>query len=209
MIFVLAIVVLACKKKARYDFSFTPNGDIYDGDTVFFESTAPEGSAYLWRFGDEGTSEAPKPYHVFSVSGDVTVMLEVNKEPSTTVVHTITISPAGAKYKSMLNGTFTWRHFYTDAKPWPPYHTTYPQPDATISIQFLDPASVLIAGDTLKYNASSSTDSLVVFYKSEFFVSYPYTKSLSLNHYTRSMTYHTTKHISAGAGEESHSYYTP
>lgn len=191
-----ATTVITIAPSYSFSFSGTPAA----GHTVTFASNAAAGNTFAWSFGDGAMSTDATPAHVFSSNGSYTVSLVLNHDSSHVLTKTVTIF-ANAVFVSNLAGTRLWHHTYTDAVPWPPYHTTYPYADTTITVTIVDPATIAFGADTLTYYTSIASDSVLTFYKNN--ISFYY------NHFTQRTDYFRDIHISAGAGNATVHYYCP
>lgn len=49
--------------------------EVYTGEEVYFANTTINGASYFWDFGDNTTSTAKNPYHVYETPGNYTVTL--------------------------------------------------------------------------------------------------------------------------------------
>ena len=187
-------------------FDFTYSGTPAAGYTVSFTSNAPAGNSFLWDFGDGTTSTDAAPAHIFSANNSFDVSLTLNNDPDHIIKKTINIYANGI-YLSLIAGTKTWHHIYTDASPYPPYHTSHTLADVNKTITYIAPSVIAIDGDTLTYSNSIQSDSVLVFYHSDLYKNI--NNSLYFNHFTSGTDYYQYVHISAGAGDADDHYYTP
>lgn len=188
-------------------FDFTFSGVPAAGNALSFTSTAPAGSALLWSFGDGGASTDATPTHTFSSNSSFAVSLLLNGDSAHIITKTINIF-ADAIYLSLIPGTKTWHHVYTDAYPWPPYHTPHIMADTPMTITFIAPGVVAIGADTLAYSNSIQSDSVLVFGHNTVYYS-DINTYLHFNHFTSDISYTRDIHISAGAGDATDAYTTP
>lgn len=190
------------------DFTFTYSGIPSAGIALTFTSTAPAGSKLSWSFGDGSASTDFAPTHTFAANGTYKVSFVVNNDSSHVVAKDIIIF-ANAGYSYVLDGPKLFHHTYTDAQPWIPYHTTHTLADTTVTLTYIDPATVVFANDTLRYYVPYYyNDSLLTFLHQDNIYVPDYT-TLNYNHYTGKIYYRRNQHISAGAGDTSDDYFTP
>ena len=74
---VTALWISGCKKPSA---SFTASkSEATVGEVVTFTNTSSDAGAYIWDFGDGGTSTKMNPTHVYELAGDYTVTLTSSK----------------------------------------------------------------------------------------------------------------------------------
>lgn len=79
------------------DFSFSPSSPRAGDGVVFSDQSTGSPTAWLWDFGDGGSSDEQDPTHVFSAAGAFTVSLMAsNDSGSDTTSTTITVLPEDA-----------------------------------------------------------------------------------------------------------------
>jgi hypothetical protein len=187
-------------------FDFTYSGTPAAGYPVSFTSNVAAGASFLWNFGDGSTSGDAAPSHVFSANGVFDVSLTINNEPDHIIKKAVNIFADGV-YLSSIAGTRLWHHIYTDAYPWPPYHTAHVLADVTMSVAIIDPATIVVGGDTLTYNSTMLSDSVMVFSYNNYYENE--NNILYFNHFTSGINYYKYVHVSAGAGDANDHFYTP
>ena len=80
------------------DFSFSPSSPRVGDGVVFADQSTGSPTAWLWDFGDGGSSDEKDPTHVFSAAGAFTVSLTAsNNSGSDTTSTTITVLPEDAQ----------------------------------------------------------------------------------------------------------------
>lgn len=188
-------------------FDFTVSGTPAAGHSVNFSSNAPSGSLFAWNFGDGTTSGDATPTHTYSANGSYEASLILNNDSTHIIKKTISIF-ANAVYLAGMAGDRMWHHTYTNAYPWPPYHTTDTLADVSMAINFISPYMITIGNDTLDYYSSTSpytSPDVVTFARDG---EYPNIHNeLQFNHSTSTLDYYKYIHISAGAGDANHHYY--
>jgi len=75
-----AILVQACSKAPRPDFSFTPEINPEAGDTIQFINQTRSGDAFHWQFGDGEDSYDTDPWHVYRQAGIYKVEINASNE---------------------------------------------------------------------------------------------------------------------------------
>jgi hypothetical protein len=186
-------------------FDFTISGTTAAGYPVTFTSNASTGDHYAWDFGDGSTSTSAAATHTFATNGTYQVSLVLNSDSSHIIKQAVYIF-ANAVYLPQMAGTKSWHHTYTDAVPWPPYHTTDTLADVSMAINFVSPYTMVVGADTLTYYSSYGSDSVIAFMHYD-----PYhniNNSLYFKPATSALDYYRDIHISAGAGDATDHYYT-
>ncbi len=152
----LLVGITGCKKDtpAGTQFTFSYTGNPCRGDTLYFKSTAPTGSSFLWNFGDGSTSTAAAPYHIYSDSGMQNVTLIVNNNYATQVKKPVNIF-VDPLYTDSLCQINTW--FYSVVKFGNGYQDSLVSDYAYVMpIAYVNAVSIAIHGDTILYNEVSS-----------------------------------------------------
>ena len=135
---------------------FTFNQRLF-GQPVNFKSSIP-GSTYLWNFGDNSTSADTSPNHIYSATGNYKVTMTLNNDTLHVVNHTIEIVNDPV-YTHLIAGMKLWHHVYTIDYT----QTTYPKPDTSFSVTYIDPLTISIGADTLNYSSTYSDSTLRFF----------------------------------------------
>lgn len=78
-IFILSMLLIVCVacKRTNVDFSYTPTTP-RAGEKVAFTNLCTEGEKWAWNFGDNSTSLAKNPYHIYKKPGSYVVTLMVD-----------------------------------------------------------------------------------------------------------------------------------
>ncbi len=205
IILAATLLLLACRKEQIiYTYTISHTSDGYAGDVVHFSCSAPAYARQHWDFGDNTAITGPQPQHVYTKPGIYPV--QVTLEGMDTVCRdTVYVGHPAAKN---MPGTYVWHYIYTNAQPWPPYHTSTIKPDVSLTVLQLDSYHISIGDDVMELNASASSDTMLVY--TGFYLPTPM-RSLTLTWHTVShaFTYTRDVHVSAAAGNETHYYYTP
>ena len=70
---------VGCYKKVPIpvaDFSFKGSNDTIVPDTVTFRNLSQNAFSYEWNFGDDHSSTATNPVHIYTAAGSYTVLLK-------------------------------------------------------------------------------------------------------------------------------------
>ncbi|MBL7690104.1 MAG: PKD domain-containing protein [Flavipsychrobacter sp.] len=185
-------------------------GDAMVGYPMRFSSDATNAKKYRWDFGDGSTSAEPDPGHTFTDTGTYQVNLMINDDTALRATFKLIVFRAPANTR-LMEGEHVWRHSwgYSLSSGW---DTTYYGPDVTMSIVYINPATIAIGNDTLKYAPTSPiNENYLQFVASKFTESTGYyrTGSLVFRHgATDSISFKTFNRISAG-GTSFHHYDSP
>lgn len=132
------------------------SGDAMAGYAVSFSSDATNAKKYQWTFGDGGTSAEPKPGHMFADTGTYLVSLMINDDTTLRVTTKLTVFRAPANTR-LMEGDHVWRHSWGRSLSGAGDTTVY-GPDVTMRISYINPATIAIGQDTLKYVPASPVD---------------------------------------------------
>lgn len=133
----------------------------YLGDTLKFQSTAPDNSVFMWSFGDGGSSSRSRPAYVYySIPYDAqghmisdTVTLVVNNDIYHSVVKTIKILPPVPR----LSRSWAWQGgFLKKFGHCCPSITDHPLNDTIFSISGVDDSTISVWSAGLQYHADSN-----------------------------------------------------
>ena len=88
----LSILLTFCVgcKRVEVDFSYAPTAP-RAGETVTFTNLCTEGEEWLWTFGDNTTSFAKSPYHIYKKPGTYLVTLMVDSAKYNTCTKEVTV----------------------------------------------------------------------------------------------------------------------
>lgn len=185
-------------------------GDAMPGYELMFYSDATNAKKYQWDFGDGGTSAEPRPGHKFADTGTYLVSLMINDDTALRATFKLIVFRAPANTR-LLEGDHVWRHSWGHvlSSGW---DTTFYGPDVIMSIVYINPATIAIGNDTLKYAPTSPiNENYLQFFAGKFTESTGYyrTASLVFRHGTAdSISFKTFNRISAG-GTSFHHYDSP
>jgi len=161
LIVVLCVSVLACKKEVPMFAGAKSTayiGDIYYtgspcvGGKISFTCVTSGAKTYYWDFGDGTFSTEELPSHTYTSAGPHTVKLTLDANPAKTASKSITIYPVPT-LTATLDGMITWRcvsRTYQGGRD-----TTYPPSIQSFPITYIDPATIIINSDTLRFESSS------------------------------------------------------
>lgn len=133
----------------------------YIGDTLKFQSTAPDNSVFQWTFGDGNSSTRPTPLYAFySIPSDSlgniiddTVTLVVNNDVYHPVVKTIILKPPVPRISNVWNWTGGYFKKYGTCCP---SLSDGPLHDTTFAITKIDDYTVNVFGANIHYRADSN-----------------------------------------------------
>lgn len=215
LVLLVAILILdSCKKdspKNTTQLVFTANGTSSIGDPFTFQSNAPAGSTYLWKFGNGDQSTTATPTYTYNRAGTYKVSLTINGSSDTlnNYSKTVYISIGGNTMLKIAN-TWTWKGHYEFRSYGLLPDTSYDLSDTSFAISVESDTSIKTWGNSLKYyvpsgftQSSKSIDFGMgnVTDSSSFFLTLSY-------HYAADSFYFTVNRAAAG-GFETLSYHTP
>ena len=159
------LLLQGCSRGKNIDYgpdswNFSISGDLYVGDTLKFQSTAPDNSLFQWTFGDGNSSTQAQPRHVFySIpynSGGIisdTVTLVVNNDIYHAVVKPINLKPAVPRISKNWSWTGGYFKKYGNCCPTITDHTLN---DTTFAISKVDDYTINVWGVSLPFLADSN-----------------------------------------------------
>ena len=216
---ILSVTILtlnSCKKdsspkNSTQQLVFTSSGTSSIGDPFTFQSNAPSGSTYLWKFGNGDQSTAATPTYTYNQAGIYKVSLTINGSNDTlnNYSKTVYISIGGSTMLKIAN-TWTWKAHYEFRSLGLLPDTSYDLNDTSFAITVESDTSIKTWGNTLKYfvpagftHNSRSIDFSVgdVTDSNVFFMDLSY-------HYAADSFYFTVNRAATG-GVETLSYHTP
>jgi len=83
-------MVVSCKQKHTYDFSYSPS-DPKAGQTVKFSNLSDAGENWVWKFGDGSQSTAKNPSHIYTAAGTYVVELMADSNKSRKISHVLEV----------------------------------------------------------------------------------------------------------------------
>ena len=159
VLLVVLSIFFACKKEKKPAakstaklFQIWYTGSPCAGSSVNFSSYDSFSRIYLWDYGDGKTSTAKAPNHTYTDTGVFTVKLTIDGDTSISKSKSIHIFPTPA-YTHVLSGMITWRcarSTYQGGRD-----TTYPPSIQSFPITYIDPATIIINSDTLRFRSST------------------------------------------------------
>ncbi|MCB0695920.1 MAG: PKD domain-containing protein [Chitinophagaceae bacterium] len=130
-----------------YPIYFGYTGLLLVGEKIVFEpkqsfGTIPEGTKFLWSFGDGQTSEEPAPVHIYKDTGLYNLSLKINNNYNASGYYQIQISGRPVNAENIA-GTRTFK--FTHIVKGGGYDTTYQLPDQAVNIQYINPLTIHLA----------------------------------------------------------------
>ena len=145
-------------RPGAYNFSVT--GNLYVGDTLRFQSTAPDNSIFIWTFGDGNSSVSAAPvYAYYKIAHDNlgiisdTVTLIVNNDIYHPVIKPITLKPPVPRISKTWNWAGGYFRKYGNCCPALSDHGLN---DTTFSIAKVDDYIIKTWGLNLPFQADSN-----------------------------------------------------
>lgn len=209
ILFLLVVVVAGCKKdRDPVNYSISYSGSQYLGGALYFTTTAPANSSFLWDFGDSTSSSGFAPTHSYAHAGIFNVSLVVNGDAANIQKKTVYIG-VDSVHQALANGRWTCHVQDEGYDPISMKYTVYHYNDTSISVNSIEPGLLLFKADTLSY--SSSTDSTLVFPNVHYANStIPYSafawSRLTYNYVANKIIYTYERHLSAASGNWTYTY---
>ncbi len=185
-------------------------GDAMVGYPMRFSSDATNAKKYHWDFGDGNTSAEPDPGHTFTDTGIYVVRLMINDDTALQATYELLVFRAPAN-THLMDGDHVWRHSWGQSFSGG-WDTTVYGPDVTMRIVYINPATIAIGQDTLKYMPTSPANENLLFFFSNKYTEPPgfyRTGSVVFRHgATDSISYNIHTRMSPGGSSFEH-YYSP
>jgi len=138
-------------------YTFFYSGNLWVGDSITFQSTAPANNTFLWTFGDGTTSTQAIPVHIYNsiplinynYAAD-TVSLIINNDTAHPIKKALQIAPGIQRVATMR----TWQRIHYAG---PDNNVAaYPLPDTSFAINVISDMTISVLGNTLMYNPNYS-----------------------------------------------------
>ncbi len=136
----------------------------YVGMSLCYKVFAEGVHTYQWDMGDWTTSTEPAPCHVYTATGAYTVKLVLNNNPELVAYKSVTILDT-PRYTSIAAGMHNWK-YYSGRSFSGDFRDTLYTADTTFAINYIDPVTITVGGDTIVYSQTTpAVDTVLCFYK--------------------------------------------
>lgn len=167
MLFAALYIAAGCNKHTQDPVML--NGIIagenrYVGIALCYKALAEGADSYQWDMGDGTTSAAPAPCHVYTAPGTYAVKLMLNNDKELTAYKSVTILDT-PRFAAMAAGLHNWR-YYLGRSFSGGFRDTLYTADTTFAINYIDPVTITVGGDTIVYSQTTpAVDTVLYFYK--------------------------------------------